>query len=253
MRMQLRHGFISLTILFLLLPLAILTLWGSQTLLTRYAKIHFNHKKAQQSHWKLEQESTDFQKLKQQCAEIKRDDHQPFRINFSENLGVAKLQFGSFCRYFPLLGAVPKKNLLLEQWQDYVHEDLLTELHIFPYVQPLVLTKKMPLSVYYLDKAENEIVVQGTVYALILAKGNLHIRGKGTLRGMIITQGQLYGLQRNRYGAWVEDTQRCTTKITSRCKDKIRLVYDKNIPILLHQLGKWAWQKGSWYDYQYTY
>lgn len=252
MIMQLRRGIISLTLLFLLLPLALLTLWGSQTLLTRYAKMGFNHQKAQQSHWRLEQESTDFQKLKQQCAEIKRDDHQPFRINFSENQGVRQMQFGTFCRYLSLLGDVPKKNLLLGQWRQYVHEDLLGELHLIPYRTPLILTENMPLSVYYLDKTENEIVVQGTVYALILARGNLHITGKGTLRGMIITQGTLYGLQQNRYGAWIEDTQRCSVKVTTRCTDKIRLVYDKKIQTLLNQLGKWVWQSGSWYDYRYT-
>ncbi len=254
---KLYRGTITLSFLFTIVVLVIIAFWANQNLLTNYAKMQVAHQKSQKINWRLLQQSTDFKMIQKQCQQLKDTDNNIFQKTFSEfagmtgNKNLEKLEYGVFCRFHSLLNDVPKKNILQQQWH-YVNEKLLSPLQIMPVSQPLQLTSNQQIKVYYLNKPNNKIIVQGTVYALVLAKGNLDITGKGTLRGMIITQGKIYALKYNNKGDWVEDTQACQGNVTSHCTEKIRLIYDKSVQTLIKNLGIWRWQKGSWYDFNET-
>lgn len=252
MNKRLLRGQATLLFLFMIFPLIVATFWGNQMLLTRYATLHLAHAKAKDINWRLLEKSTDFYRAKQQCLQTKRADHQPYRINFSEKRGVEELNFGSFCYYTPLIVNAPKKNLLIRQWTTYINEKLLSKLTITPSSQPLILNAASPFRIYYLADKENTLNIDGTIHAIVLARGNLHIHGKGTLRGMVITAGDIIGLQHNRYGDWVENSEHCQGRITMRCIEKVRIVYDKDVQKLLEDVGLWQWREGSWYDFNYT-
>lgn len=239
-------GMITLTLLFFFASILSLLFLLNEELLLAYGEIALLQKNYAEQHFSLQKQSNDVATLQSACQRLTLSPEKKVGKIVGKNRGVEQ---GIFCTYRTLFTQIPKKNLLERQWQYAVREDLLAELNILPQTQPLWLSPKAGIQLYYLDKPHNEIFVQGKVNAIILAKGDLHIQGVGEIRGVVMTQGAVRNLIHQNKGDFVENTRPCTKKSSDMCVERVKLTYDKKASLWAGQLGIWRMLEGSWYDF----
>ncbi|WP_187370404.1 DUF2572 family protein [Aggregatibacter actinomycetemcomitans] len=89
--------------------------------------------------------------------------------------------------------------------------------------------RKQPPSLYWFNADETEWTLDKNVNAVIVAEGDLHIRGKGKISGSVITKGKL------------------------TLDEDIKVTYSKStVAHIVQQYSRWRLAENSWYDFAVT-
>jgi len=91
---------------------------------------------------------------------------------------------------------------------------------------PLILAKSPSVALYWFGVGETEWEIDKNVNAVIVAEGDLHIRGQGKISGSIITKGRL------------------------TLDENIKVTYSKSVATqIVQQYSRWRLAEKSWYDF----
>ncbi|ABR75139.1 conserved hypothetical protein [Actinobacillus succinogenes 130Z] len=95
-----------------------------------------------------------------------------------------------WCRRSALFKQSPKKGINEGRFSEMINEESVS-LFQGKFGLPNDLVQEQSDYLYWLDKNQTEWTIAGDIYGIIVAEGNLHIAGKGRIRGAVISGGAI--------------------------------------------------------------
>ena len=217
--MRAQSGMITLTLLILLSSLLFIGLLFNQQWLDSYSAITAQRQVYLQQNLKLQQLSQ--QRQEQGCALNEEQNY--IEISLPEAQTADALKHYLWCERVSLFKKQPKHKIHARELTQFIQMENLAE-HQFP-SPPTKLSNDKQVKLYWFKADQNELELDGDIRALIIAEGDLHIHGKGNIRGAIITGG-----------AFSVDS-------------KVRVAYNSEVAKkVVQQYTRWQISKQGWYD-----
>ncbi|MDG2959608.1 DUF2572 family protein [Bisgaard Taxon 10/6] len=173
----------------------------------------------------------DLQQLSQRqkataCAEIPLDSAETVtRIAFEQPQFADSNRHYIWCRRQTLFKQSPKKGISEGQFNGMIHAESLS-LFRDKFEPPDKLPQDKSDHLYWLDKTKTEWTIEGDIYGIIIAEGDLHISGRGIIRGAVISGGAI------------------------STDETVSIVYRKATVTNLVQLySQWQRAEKSWHDF----
>jgi len=187
-----QRGIMTITLLILLSGFLLLTMLFNDDLLRLYSSI------AAQRHLYVEQQlplqQLSFNEKKSRCEQLSTQENgDTFLVTFRlENNRLAHgLSHYMWCRRDKLFQKQPVRNLYEKLFEQFISEEGLALFRQQLQSPPLILSKSSAAALYWFTANETEWEIHKNVNAVIVAEGDLHIRGQGKISGSIITKGRL--------------------------------------------------------------
>ncbi len=96
-----------------------------------------------------------------------------------------------WCRRQTLFKQSPKKGINEGQFNLMINAESLSLFRNKFESPPDKLPQDKSDHLYWLDKTKTEWTIEGDIYGIIIAEGDLHISGKGIIRGALISGGSI--------------------------------------------------------------
>ena len=222
-----QRGIMTITLLILLSGFLLLTMLFNDDLLRLYSSI------AAQRHLYVEQQlplqQLSFNEKKSRCEQLSTQENgDTFLVTFRlENNRLAHgLSHYMWCRRDKLFQKQPVRNLYEKLFEQFISEEGLALFRQQLQSPPLILSKSSAAALYWFTANETEWEIHKNVNAVIVAEGDLHIRGQGKISGSIITKGRL------------------------TLDENIKVTYSKStVTQIVQQYSRWRLAEKSWYDF----
>ncbi|MCW9717202.1 DUF2572 family protein [Avibacterium sp. 21-599] len=223
--MNARKGMVTLTLLLLLSSFLMITMWFNQEELHFYRAMNAQQKFYVQNDAVLLPISR--QNLNQECEKLPLDyRHSVYRLEFKNTLKNHRTSDSSshfaWCERVSLFQRMPSRGINAGEFSHYF-DPAITPLFARFLSQGNI--GNYPL--YWFSEQEKHWEINGNIYAVVVAEGDLILSGKGELRGAVITQGQVYQ------------------------GENVKLVYNKQtLQDVVQAYRFWRLAKRSWYDFE---
>lgn len=136
------------------------------------------------------------------------------------------IQYSLWCRRVAIFKKTPTKGVNQGLFDHFIRMENLSEFrpHFLQPANPLV-TNKMP-QIYWFDQHQTTWEINGKVQGIVIAEGDLTLRGNGRISGTVITAGTL-------------------------TLEGVTVAYGKKvIEPLVRQYSKWQLAEKSWSDFK---
>ena len=222
-----QRGIMTITLLILLSGFLLLTMLFNDDLLRLYSSI------VAQRHLYVEQQLSlqqlSFNEKKSRCEKLSTQENgDTFLVTFRlENNRLADgLSHYAWCQRDKLFQKQPVRNQHEKLFDQFISEEGLALFRQQLQSPPLILSKSSPAALYWFTANETEWEIDKNVNAVIVAEGDLHIRGQGKISGSIITKGRL------------------------TLDENIKVTYSKStVTQIVQQYSRWRLAEKSWYDF----
>ena len=222
-----QRGIMTITLLILLSGFLLLTMLFNDDLLRLYSSI------AAQRHLYVEQQlplqQLSFNEKKPRCEQLSTQENgDAFLVTFHlENNRLADgLSHYVWCRRDKLFQKQPVRNQHEKLFDQFISEEGLALFRQQLQSPLLILSKSSPAALYWFTANETEWEIDKNVNAVIVAEGDLHIRGQGKISGSIITKGRL------------------------TLDENIKVTYSKStVTQIVQHYSRWRLAEKSWYDF----
>ncbi|PVX32384.1 uncharacterized protein DUF2572 [Pasteurella langaaensis DSM 22999] len=223
--MKLYRGVMTLTLLMLLSSTLLIFMLFDDDMLRLHSALT-----AHRQHY-VEQSSA-LQEISQQA---KRNACAAVPLEISENVYRVEFQLENFpddnqhylwCERKALFKKAPKKGNLAQEFHNYINNSHISLFRSQLNAPNFAKSADKNAEFYWFDSSQTEWNINGNITAVIVAEGNLQIKGKGKIMGTVITAGQLLPEQ------------------------DIAIVYNKNVVNqVVQQYSQWQRAEKSWYDF----
>ena len=222
-----QRGIMTITLLILLSGFLLLTMLFNDDLLRLYSSI------AAQRHLYVEQllplQQLSFNEKKSRCEKLSTQENgDAFLATFrlENNRLTDGLSHYVWCRRDKLFQKQPVRNQHEKLFDQFISKEGLALFRQQLQSPPLILSKSSPAALYWFTANETEWEIDKNVNAVIVAEGDLHIRGQGKISGSIITKGRL------------------------TLDENIKVTYSKStVTQIVQQYSRWRLAEKSWYDF----
>lgn len=96
-----------------------------------------------------------------------------------------------WCERQKLFKDLPKTAVNAERFEQFILQDNIVAFNTRFMPPPMILPKDKSDYFYWFNATQTHWELNGHIYAVIVAEGDLHITGKGRISGAVITKGQL--------------------------------------------------------------
>ncbi|HHF4683363.1 TPA: DUF2572 family protein [Haemophilus influenzae] len=135
------------------------------------------------------------------------------------------IQYFLWCERMSLFKKSPKKGDNQGALKDFIHTEKLTDFRPHFSSPPRILNANKTPKLYWFSDSQAEVEINGTVFAVLIAEGDLKLTGKGRISGAVITNGNL-------------------------TLDGVTLAYGKKTVVtLVRQYSQWQLAEKSWSDF----
>ncbi|MFZ7200761.1 DUF2572 family protein [Avibacterium avium] len=223
--MKAQKGIVTLTLLLLLSSLLMIAMLFNQEELHFYRAMNAQQKYYAENDVALLPISS--QNLQQECEKLPLDyADSVYRLEF-KNPTKKHRTFDdpahfAWCERISLFQKTPSRGISAGEFSQYFDPEITP---LFAKVLQQENISKYPL--YWFSEREIHWEINGNIYAVIVAEGDLTLSGKGEIRGAVITQGQLHQ------------------------GENVKLVYNKKtLQEVVQAYRFWRLAKRSWYDFE---
>lgn len=224
---KLHRGMMTLSLLLLLSSFLLLTLLFNDDLFRLYSSIAAQRHVYVTQQIKLQTLSQATKKEK--CQQVPLNENgDTFLLTFRlENNPFADgLSHYAWCQRDKLFQKQPVRNQHEKLFDQFISEEGLALFRSQLPSPPLMLGSSSPAALYWFTAEETEWEIHKNVNAVIVAEGDLHIRGQGKISGSIITKGRL------------------------TLDENIKVTYSKStVTQIVQQYSRWRLAEKSWYDF----
>ncbi|MBN6078962.1 DUF2572 family protein [Aggregatibacter actinomycetemcomitans] len=227
---RLHRGMVTMSLLLLLSAFLLLTMLFNDDLLRLYSAIAGQRNLYVIQQVKLQALSQRTQR--ERCEQVPLDETGdvflvPFaleEISFSEGI-----KHYVWCRRDKLFQKSPVRNLYEGLFAQFIAESGLMTFREHLSGPPKNPVRNQPPSLYWFNADETEWTLGNNVNAVIVAEGDLQIRGQGKISGSVITKGRL------------------------TLDEGIKVTYSKStVAHVVQQYSRWRLAENSWYDFAVT-
>lgn len=95
-----------------------------------------------------------------------------------------------WCQRQALFKQSPKKGINEGKFSEMINEESVS-LFRGKFESPHNLAQDKSDYLYWLDKNQTDWIIEGDIYGVIIAEGDLHLSGKGRIRGAVISGGTI--------------------------------------------------------------
>ncbi|WP_040975736.1 DUF2572 family protein [Necropsobacter massiliensis] len=218
------RGIMTLTLLMLLSALLVMFMRFDDDLLRLYSALPSQRQVYLQA--QLELQHISHEQAHAECNSVPLDnDDKTRRIRFENNEKNHRTFHFVWCERLSLFQQAPKKALNLGGFEQYLAPELealfAAELHPPPPSLPSAKTGHL----YWFNRQQTEWELNGNIYAVIVAQGDLLITGKGKISGALITGGKFHK------------------------SEQVQITYHKEtVTNIVRQYSRWQLAEKSWYD-----
>ena len=222
-----QRGMMTITLLVLLSGVLLLAMLFNDDLLRLYSSI------ASQRHLYVEQHLTlqhlSFTEKNARCEQLStQESGDTFLLTFrlDNNRFADGVRHYVWCRRDKLFQKQPVRNTHEKLFDQFISEAGLALFRQQLQSPPLILGKSPSVALYWFGVGETEWEIDKNVNAVIVAEGDLHIRGQGKISGSVITKGRL------------------------TLDENIKVTYSKSVATqIVQQYSRWRLAEKSWYDF----
>ena len=227
---RLHRGMMTMSLLLLLSAFLLLTMLFNDDLLRLYSAIAGQRNLYVEQQVKLLSLSQSTQR--ERCEQVPIDENgDVFLVQFSlEGTPFPDgIRHYIWCQRDKLFQKSPVRNLHEGLLAQFIAESGLMIFREQLSGPPKNSVRKQPPSLYWFNADETEWTLDKNVNAVIVAEGDLHIRGKGKISGSVITKGKL------------------------TLDEDIKVTYSKStVAHIVQQYSRWRLAENSWYDFAVT-
>lgn len=113
------------------------------------------------------------------------------RVDFVDEQRSDSLRQFMWCKRQALFKKAPRVGLNEGLFTEFIDTTYLADFRARLFPPPMPLPKDRNDYFYWFPETEAEWVLNGNIYAVVVAEGNLTITGKGRISGAVITKGNL--------------------------------------------------------------
>lgn len=221
MEMIYKKAITTLTFLILMTSLLMITMFFNQDMLSFYRAIHWQKKNYLQNDVILLNISR--QQAMAECEKLSLDnDNNIHRLVFKATETNEQTSHFAWCERVYLFKQSPTKAINEKSFTLFIEP---TQIAKFIYNIANYNLQKMP--VYWFSNLSTEWEINENIKGIVVSEGDLYIKGKGEIRGAIITKGEL------------------------RIGEQVKLIYNKKIVSEIRRsYSAWRLAKKSWYDFE---
>ncbi|TYA27888.1 DUF2572 family protein [Aggregatibacter actinomycetemcomitans] len=227
---RLHRGMMTMSLLLLLSAFLLLTMLFNDDLLCLYSAIAGQRNLYVEQQVKLLSLSQSTQR--ERCEQVPIDENgDVFLVQFSlEGTPFPDgIRHHIWCQRDKLFQKSPVRNLHEGLLAQFIAESGLMIFREQLSGPPKNSVRKQPPSLYWFNADETEWTLDKNVNAVIVAEGDLHIRGKGKISGSVITKGKL------------------------TLDEDIKVTYSKStVAHIVQHYSRWRLAENSWYDFAVT-
>lgn len=160
------------------------------------------------------------------CADLPIDNSEQVKqISVMLDGATDAIQYSLWCERMTLFKKSPTKGDNQGLLEEFIRTEKLADFRPRFSPPPSLLTANKVPQLYWLGENQTELEVNGTVSAVLIAEGDLTLRGKGRVSGAVITGGKL-------------------------TLDGVTVAYGKAaVTALVQQYRKWQLAEKSWSDF----
>lgn len=222
----LHRGIVTLTALILLSSALIILFLFNDELLRSYSAIRSQRSLYVKQNMQLQQ--LIHQQKDTACLNVPLDLAQnTYQVELSLPQSIAdSIHYYIGCQRVGLFKKAPTKKTSEGELDQFIYRDKIQH-YSSTLLAPEKLTANNVAKLYWINGNQTTIELDGDIYALILAEGNLIIQGKGNIRGAVVVGGTL------------------------QTEDKVRIAYNKDtVQKLVKQYSQWQLAEQSWHDFK---
>ncbi len=216
------RGIMTLTLLMLLSAFLVTFMLFDDELLRLYSALPSQRRIYLQA--QLELQHISHEQAHAECNSVPLDnDDKTRRIRFENNEKSHRTFHFVWCERLSLFKQAPKKALNPAAFEQYLVPELESLFAAELHPPPSSLPKTEQL--YWFNRQQTEWELNGNIYAVIVAQGDLHITGKGKISGALITGGNFHK------------------------SEQVQITYHKEtVANIVRQYSRWQLAEKSWYD-----
>lgn len=223
--MKFYRGMMTLTLLILLSSALLVFMLFDDDMLRLYTALV-----AQRQHY-VEQSSA----LQQMSQRAKKNACTEVPLDITDNVYKVEFQLENFpddnqhyfwCERQRLFKKEPKRATLEQEFHRYINKEHISLFKSLLNATQFSQSADKNIALYWFDSSQTEWHINGQVTAVIVAEGDLHIKGNGKITGAVITAGILSH------------------------DEQVKIAYNKNIVNqVVQQYSQWQRAEKSWYDF----
>lgn len=225
---RLHHGIMTISLLLLLSAFLFLTMLFNDDLLRLYSSIAAQRNLYVAQQVKLQELSQTTQR--QRCEQLPLEENgDTFLLKFDlneESVFPDGIRHYAWCQRDKLFQKSPVRNRHEGAFEQFITESDLAIFRDQLAAPPKRIARNSSPALYWFEANNTEWALDHNVSAVIVAEGDLSIRGKGKISGSIITKGRL------------------------TLDEDIKVTYSKStVAQIVQQYSRWRLAENSWYDF----
>lgn len=224
--MNIQKGIVTLTLLVLLSSVLLILLLFDGDLISLHSSIVSQRKIYLEQSLFLQKKST-AEKEKICDAQPLNNDFKSLKVEFESLRKSDRTYQFIWCIRKSLLKKQPTKKTSETELSQYINLDLQDYFYHRLNSPPVILPRDKESYLYWFEDNVNEWELNGNVNAVVIAKGNLTLTGKGKISGAIITAGKL------------------------SIEPGVKIAYrPATISDIIRSYSYWQFAEKSWYDFK---
>lgn len=223
--MNIQKGIVTLTLLILLNSILLILLLFDSDIISLHSAIVSQRKIYLEQSLVLQKQS--ISEKERICNEqLLNNDLKSLKVKFESSRKTDRTSQFIWCERKNLFKQQPRKSFYVMGLNEYLNMDLLELFQSKLISPPNILPKDSANSIYWFAEDTAEWELDGNINAIILAKGNLKLKGKGKISGSVITGGNL------------------------SIEPEVKLIYKPSTVVeIIRAYSYWQFVEKSWHDF----